>query len=44
VISTSEEFASENGLIPIARIVGYGEGGCDPSVFRLRQLKQLRKR
>jgi acetyl-CoA C-acetyltransferase len=33
VVVTSESFAVENGITPIATIVAYGEGGCEPELF-----------
>jgi acetyl-CoA C-acetyltransferase len=33
LLLANESFVKENGLTPVAKILGYGEVGCDPSLF-----------
>jgi acetyl-CoA C-acetyltransferase len=33
VIVASADFANRAGVTPIARVVAYADGGCDPSIF-----------
>ncbi len=43
VVLASEEFCRENGLKPLARIVGMAEGGMEPEWVLITQLKAIEK-
>jgi acetyl-CoA acyltransferase 2 len=43
IILASEEAVKKNGLTPLARIVGYGISGCDPSIMGIGPVSAIRK-